>query len=69
MFKCVDKRYIVQSNDVIIAREKCKLSQTKFAALCGWSPQYQWQLENNKVPSIKEKCKSIIERVLNENSN
>ena len=69
MFIPANQRYIIKIGELVAARKKIGLSQTNFAKLCGWSPQYQWQLENCKKVSINENTKSVIERALNENTN
>lgn len=66
MFKLVDTRYKIDSEKLRLAREKKNLNQSEFAFACGWSPQYQWRLENFYVESVSEATKNVIEDVLKE---
>ena len=64
MFKLVDKRYAVDGRKVRIAREKKGLNLSEFAYICGWSPGYQWQIEDGCHRTISESTKNVIESSL-----
>lgn len=64
MFTLVDTRYKIDSRKLQLAREGINLNMSEFAYECGWSPQYQWKLENDYVPAVSEATKNVIEDVL-----
>lgn len=65
IFTLVEQRYQINGKELARARDKCGLNQSEFAYQCGWSPQYQWSLENSVTMSISEGTKKVIEDVLN----
>ncbi len=64
MFTLVDTRYKINSEKLQHAREETGLNMSEFAYACGWSPQYQWKLENRRVDAVSEATKNVIEDVL-----
>lgn len=64
MFTLVDTRYKIDSRKLRLAREETGKNQSEFAYACGWTPQYQWRLENDYVDSVSEATKNVIEDVL-----
>ncbi len=65
MFTLVDTRYKIDSRKLRLAREKIGLNMSEFAYACGWTPQYQWKLENSRVNAVSEATKNVIAGVLN----
>jgi len=57
-------RYAVDGDALTDAREEQGFNQSSFAALCGWSPTYQWKLENGEVESVCQETVDIIMRSL-----
>lgn len=64
MFTLVDTRYKIDSRKLQLAREGISLNMSEFAYACGWTPQYQWRLENDYVNAVSEATKNVIEDVL-----
>ena len=64
MFKLTDTRYKIDGRKLQLAREKTGLNMSEFAYACDWSPQYQWQLENDRVDAVSEATKNVIEDAL-----
>lgn len=64
MFKLVDTRYKIDGRKMARARERVGLNQSEFAFSCGWTSGYQWQLENDRVDTVGEATKNVIEGVL-----
>jgi len=60
----MDTRYKIDGRKLSRAREK-KYNQSEMAYVCGWSPSYQWQLENDRIDTISESTKKVIEEALN----
>lgn len=64
MFKLVDTRYKIDGRKLARARERAGLNQSECAYSCGWTSGYQWQLENDRVDTVGEATKNVIEDVL-----
>lgn len=64
MFVLTDKRFKVNGRKIQLAREKIGLNMSQFAYACNWSCSYQWQLENDRVDTVCEATKNVIEDVL-----
>jgi len=64
MFTLVDQRFMFVGKDLARARSELNLNISEFAYKCGWTPQYQWNLENDIYESIPESTKKVIENVL-----
>lgn len=64
MFKLVDTRYKIDGRKLVRAREGTGLNQSEFGYACGWTSGYQWQLENDRVDTVGEATKNVIEDVL-----
>ena len=65
LFKLVDQRFKFTGIELARARYKLNLNQSEFAYKCGWTAQYQWNLENDTYESISEATKNVIESMLN----
>ena len=61
MFKLLDQRYAVDSRAIVDARKAVGMTQSEFARVCGWSASYQWRLKNDRVDSVSEGTKNIVE--------
>ena len=66
MFKLIDTKYRIDGRKLQLAREKLGFNQSEFAYACDWTPQYQWRLENDRVETVSEGTKNVIEGVLRE---
>lgn len=67
MFTLVDRRYKINGRKLQYARENISynsMNMSQFAFACGWTCGYQWKLENNRVETISESTKKVIESVL-----
>ena len=64
MFTLVDQRFTFVGKDLARARSKQNLNISEFAYKCEWTPQYQWNLENDVYESIPESTKKVIESIL-----
>ena len=66
VFKLVEKRYKLDGEDLLLRRRRAHVTQKRFAEMCGWSPTYQWKLEQSHVDEISEETKNVIESVFKE---
>ncbi len=66
IFELHDRRYRVDGRELARARAKTGLDMSEFAYRCGWSCSYQWQLENDRVETVAEATKNVVEGVLRE---
>lgn len=64
IFKIIDKRYQIDGRELARSRAKTSLNMSEFAYRCGWSCSYQWKLENDRVDTLSEGAKKVIEGVL-----
>ena len=64
MFKLIDQRYQIDGRKLARARHETGRNMSEFAYLCGWTPQYQWMLENDRVDTVSEGTKKVIEGAL-----
>ena len=64
IFKMIDQRF--QSNGRALARGRAAtgLNMSEFAYKCGWTCSYQWKLENDRVETVSEGTKNVMEGVL-----
>jgi transcriptional regulator with XRE-family HTH domain len=60
LFEKEELRYNIDSLSLCRMRENLKLSVEQFSALVGWSPSYQYQLEEGKFTTISEKTMEEI---------
>lgn len=61
IFKLHDQRYSIDGRELARARAETRLNMSEFAYRCGWTCAYQWQLENDRVESVSEATKNVIE--------
>lgn len=66
VLKLYDRRYVVCGEALRTRRERAGVSQTVFAEMCGWRPQYQHHLERTDNVTVGESAARVIEGVLNE---
>lgn len=64
IFKLHDQRYQIDGRELARARAETGMNMSEFAYRCRWTPQYQWQLENDRVESVGEGTKNVIEGAL-----
>ena len=64
IFKLHDQRYSVDGRELARARAETGKNMSEFAYRCGWSCSYQWQLENDRVGSVSEATKNVVEGAL-----
>ena len=65
LFQLVDQRFKFQGIDLARARCRLNMNQSEFAYKCGWTAQYQWNLENNCYDSISESTRNVLCDTLN----
>jgi transcriptional regulator with XRE-family HTH domain len=66
VFKLHDRRYAVNGPALRERRERAGVTQTAFAEMCGWKPQYQCRLEHTTDTTINESAARVIDGVLSE---
>lgn len=64
IFKLHDQRYQVDGRKLARARAGTGLNMSEFAYKCGWTCSYQWRLENDRVETVCEGTKNVIEGAL-----
>jgi len=66
VLKLYDKRYEVCGEALRAIRERTGVSQSAFAEMCGWRPQYQHHLERTPNVTVGESAARVISGVLDE---
>ncbi len=66
-FKKPEIRPVIDGTELVEVREKAGLNQGQFAEICGWSPQWQSQLEipgEHKIsPETGARLKEVISQI------
>ena len=66
IFKVIEIRYSINAAKLKAKRQQLALKQREFAALCGWTRQYQNQLENGIFDTVSEETAEIVSSVIDE---